>query len=151
MPQSLCNLLIHGVFSTKERRPYLRDIGLREEMHRQLGGASKTLGCPPLIVGGVEDHVHILARLAKTITVSDWVKEIKRTTSIWVKKRDSRSADFHWQAKYGAFSVSQSKATQVTDYIRTQKKHHQRFDFKMEFRELLERHGIAYDEKYVWD
>ena len=74
MPQSLSNLIVHIVFSTKNRKPFLREEGIRDEMRRQLGGTSKTLGCPPVLVGGVEGHVHILARQARTITVADWSK-----------------------------------------------------------------------------
>lgn len=151
MPQSLANVIIHIVYSTKDRKPYLRDASLREEMHRQLGGASKTLECPPILVGGTEDHVHILARQARTITLADWVKELKRTTSLWIKQHDRCQGVFQWQAGYGAFSVSQSNVEQVIEYIKNQEDHHRRFDFKTEFRALLERHGIEYDEQYVWD
>ena len=151
MPQSLSNLIIHLVYSTKIRKPFLRDDSVRDEMHRQLGGTSKTLGCPPLLVGGVEDHVHILARQARTITVADWVKELKRVTSLWIKEKHPDLQDFQWQAGYGAFSVSQSNADQVVKYIQEQKEHHKRFDFQTEYRGLLERHGIEYDERYVWD
>lgn len=151
MSQSLSNLIVHLVFSTKHRKPFLRDESLRDEMHRQLGGTSKTLECPPVVVGGVEDHVHILARQARTITVADWVKELKRVTSLWIKERDTKLRDFQWQAGYGAFSVSQSNADEVVTYIKDQKEHHKHFDFQTEYRELLERHGIEYDERYVWE
>ena len=120
MSQSLSNIIVHIVYSTKHRKPFLLDESLRDEMHRQLGGTSKTLECPPLIVGGVEDHVHILARQARTITVADWVKELKRVTSLWIKERDSKLHEFQWQAGYGAFSVSQSDADQVVKYIQDQ-------------------------------
>jgi REP element-mobilizing transposase RayT len=90
----LSNIIVHIVYSTKHRKPFLLDESVRDEMHRQLGGTSKTLECPPLIVGGVEDHVHILARQARTITVADWVKELKRVTSLWVKERDPKLHDF---------------------------------------------------------
>ena len=151
MPQSLSNVIIHMVFSTKHRQPFLRETDLREEMHRQLGGASKTLDCPPIIVGGTEDHVHVLARQARTIRLADWIKELKRTTSVWVKERNRRQERFQWQAGYGAFFVSQSNTDQVVEYIANQEEHHRRFDFKTEFRALLDRHGIKYDERYVWD
>jgi putative transposase len=151
MPQSLSNVIIHVVYSTKHRKPSLRDRGLRDETHRQLGGASKTLDCPPILVGGTEDHVHLVARQSRTISLADWIKELKRTTSLWIKQRDRGQKDFQWQAGYGAFSVSQSNLAQVVEYIKNQEKHHRRFDFKTEFRRLLERHGIEYDEQYVWD
>lgn len=151
MPQSLSNVLVHLVFSTKDRRPFLKNEQHRDDLHRQLGGTSKTLKCPTIIVGGVEDHVHILARQARTISLADWVKELKRVTSIWIKDHVPNLSAFQWQAGYGAFSVSQSNSDQVADYIRHQKEHHRRIDFCTEYRELLERHGIEYDERYVWD
>jgi REP element-mobilizing transposase RayT len=151
MPQSLSNVIVHIVYSTKNRKPFLRNAELREEMHRQLGGASKTLECPPIIVGGTEDHVHLLARQSRTICLAEWVKELKRTTSVWIKERDARQRAFQWQTGYGAFSVSQSKVSEVVEYVENQDEHHRRFDFKTEFRRLLERHGIEYDERYVWD
>jgi REP element-mobilizing transposase RayT len=151
MSQSLANVVIHLVFSTKNRKPFLRDTECREEMHRQLGGSSKTLNCPTIIVGGTEDHVHVLARQSRTISLADWIKEIKRTSSLWIKDRDVHFKGFQWQAGYGAFSVSQSNVDQLAAYIKNQEEHHRRFDFKAEFRRLLERHGIEYDERYVWD
>src|SRR6516162_7252524 len=104
--QSLSVVYLHLVFSTKDRQPFLRDPGIRAEMHKWLGSASGQLQCPSVIVGGVEDHVHILSRLGRTITQADWVKELKRTSSLWIKQRDPRLSEFTWQAGYGVFSVS---------------------------------------------
>jgi len=151
MPQSLSNVVVHLVFSTKDRQPFLANDEIREEIHRQLGGTSKTFGCPTLIVGGVEDHVHLLGRLSRTVTISEWVKELKRVTSIWIKQRDSELANFQWQSGYGAFSVSQSEIDRVVKYIENQAEHHRESDFKTEYRLFLERHKIPYDERYVWD
>ncbi|MEQ8209716.1 MAG: IS200/IS605 family transposase [Lacipirellulaceae bacterium] len=151
MPQSLANVAIHLVFSTKDRQPFLADEQLRDAMHRQLGGASKTLSCSPMIVGGVEDHVHLLARLDRTITIAEWVKELKRVTSLWIKENYPQQAGFQWQSGYGAFSVSQSETPRVKRYIENQEEHHRERDFKTEFRLLLERHEVPYDERYVWD
>ena len=151
MSQSLSNILVHVVFSTKDRKPLLRNLDLRNQMHAQLGGASKTLNCPPIIVGGFEDHIHMLARQSRTIALSDWVKELKRVTSIWIKEESPNYALFAWQSGYGAFSVSQSQSAKAIKYIENQEAHHKTRDFKAEFRELLERHEIEYDERYVWD
>ena len=151
MSQSLSNILIHIVFSTKDRAPFLRDPDIRSQMHAQLGGTSKSLNCPTLIVGGVEDHIHLLARESRTIALSDWVKELKRVTSIWIKEMSPQFETFAWQAGYGAFSVSQSQSGRVVKYILEQERHHRKKDFKTEFREFLERHEIEYDERYVWD
>ncbi len=151
MPQSLSNVIVHIVFSTKDRQPLLADKDIRVQMHAELGGTSKTLNCPPIIVGGVEDHIHLLARQSRTITLADWVKELKRITSIWIKEKGPLFKEFSWQAGYGAFSVSQSQMGQVHEYIQNQEEHHQQIDFKTEFRAFLKRHEIEYDERYVWD
>ncbi len=120
-------------------------------MHAYLGGASKTLDCPPVIIGGIEDHVHLLCRMARTITQSDWVKEIKRVSSIWIKQRDPALAAFAWQAGFGAFSVSASALERTREYIATQEAHHQKQTFQDEYRTFLRKYGIAWDEDYVWD
>jgi putative transposase len=151
MPQSLSVVYLHLVFSTKDRRPFLRDPILRGEMHKWLGSASGELQCPSVLVGGVEDHVHILARLGRTISQADWVKEIKRTSSIWIKERDPRSHDFAWQAGYGVFSVSASNLESVRDYVARQEERHKQRTFQDEFRTLLQKHGEKWDERYVWD
>lgn len=150
MPQSLSAVYIHLVFSTKHRQPFLKDEGLRAELHSFLGGTSKTLECAPLIVGGVEDHVHLLARFGRTITQAEWVKELKRVSNIWLKE-ERGLARFEWQAGYADFSVSQSNLKQVERYIANQKNHHRKFTFQNELRELLTRHRIEWDERYIWE
>jgi len=151
MSQSLSNIIVHLVFSTKDRHPFLADRPFRERLHAELGGTSKTLHCPPIIVGGVEDHIHLLGRQSRTIALSDWVKELKRVTSIWIKEQGPQFETFAWQSGYGAFSVSQSQLSNVIHYIQQQEVHHRKKDFKTEFREFLKRHEIEYDERYVWD
>ena len=151
MAQSLSNLLVHLIFSTKERRPFLADVKQRAAMHRYLGAVSARLECPVIGGGGVADHVHCLARHARTITVAEWVKELKRASSQWAKTQGAALRGFQWQAGYGAFSVSQSLSRKVEAYIQRQEEHHQQFDFQTELRNLLEAHGVAYDERYVWD
>jgi len=151
MPQSLANVLVHLVFSTKEREPFLRDLGLREELHRYLGGISKKLDCPPVMIGGTDDHVHILARQGRTISLADWIKELKRASSVWIKTKAPGMESFRWQAGYGASSVSQSQCKAVELYIANQEEHHRTRTFQDEFRMFLKRHKIEYDERYVWD
>src|SRR5713101_3114741 len=124
MPQSLSNVLVHIVFSTKGRHPFLLDTSLRAAMHKHLAAVSTQLCCPVIKVGGVEDHVHILARQARTITLAEWVKEIKRTSSLWAKEARQGCHAFQWQAGYGAFSVSQSHSAAVDRYITRQQEHH---------------------------
>jgi putative transposase len=151
MPQSLANALMHIVFSTKERRALLQNDDLRIEMHRYLAGISAKLDCPAIIVGGANDHVHLLANQARTIALAEWVKELKRVSSVWAKEKSPQWSLFQWQAGYGAFSVSQSQKTRVEEYIRSQEEHHRSSSFQDEFRRLLKRHDIAFDERYVWD
>ena len=151
MPQSLSNVLVHIVFSTKERRAMLRGDDLRREMYKYLGGISNNLDCPPIIVGGTDDHVHLLARQARTIALADWIKELKRGSSIWIKTKGQALECFQWQAGYGAFSVSQSQSARVQRYVASQEEHHGRLSFQDEFRQLLHKHGLEFDERYVWD
>jgi putative transposase len=151
MPQSLSAVYIHLVFSTKERRPFLRDKSLREKLHAELGGMSRTLECPPLLVGGVEDHVHMLCRFGRTITQAEWVKEIKRVSNIWLKEQSPNFADFEWQGGYSDFSVSKSNLVPVQKYIVNQEEHHKKVSFQDELRALLKKHEIEFDERYLWD
>ncbi|HEX7409815.1 MAG TPA: IS200/IS605 family transposase [Candidatus Binatia bacterium] len=151
MAQSLSNCIIHLIFSTKERRSFLAHTGHRVAMHRYLGAVSTRLDCPVIRVGGVADHVHCLARQARTITVAEWVKELKRASSQWAKAQDASLRGFQWQAGYAAFSVSQSLGRKVEQYIGQQEEHHCRLDFQSELRKLLNAHGVGYEERYVWD
>ena len=150
MPQSLSAVYIHLVFSTKDRRPWLRDLPTREVLHEYLGGISKQLDCAPIQIGGVEDHVHILARLARTITQAEWVKELKRVSNLWLKERGRDYAGFEWQGGYADFSVSQSNLEAVKQYIAGQEDHHRKIGFQDELRALLRKHQIKWDENYVW-
>ena len=150
MPQSLSAVYIHLVFSTKDRRPLLRDKAGREARHSYLGGVSKQLDCPPIQVGGVEDHIHLLARFGRTITQAEWVKELKRVSNLWLKERDREFGDFEWQGGYADFSVSQSNLEQVKQYIARQEEHHDKMVFQDELRALLRKHEITWDERYIW-
>jgi putative transposase len=129
----------------------LQDKQLRERMHAYLAGTCNGLDSPCVIVGGIEDHVHILCRLSRTHTVADTVKELKRTSSKWVKTQSPDVRAFHWQDGYGAFSVSPSHVEPLKRYIARQEQHHKRDTFQDEFRRLLEKYRIEYDERYVWD
>jgi REP element-mobilizing transposase RayT len=151
MPQSNAAVYVHLVFSTKERHPFLRDAGTRRKLHEYIGGVSNTLQCPVLRVGGVEDHVHLLARLGRTISLADWVKELKRVSSRWLQEQGVEYADFHWQAGYGVFSVSQSNVEEVIRYIENQETHHRDMTFQDELRALYRKHHLDIDERYGWD
>ena len=150
MPQSFSAVYVHLVFSTKERRPFLRDRAVRQSLHAYLGAASKQLDCLPLRVGGVEDHVHVLGSLSRTMSQADWVKEIKRVSTVWLKEQGQDYADFQWQTGYATFSVSQSNVPEVTRYIDGQEQHHTKMNFQDELRSLLRKHGIELDEQHMW-
>jgi putative transposase len=151
MPQALSALYIHLVFSTKERRPWFRDLGLRQSLHAYLGSISKQADCPPLLVGGVEDHVHMLARFGRTLSQAEWVKELKRVSNLWLQEQNREFTDFQWQGGYACFSVSQSNLAAVEKYIANQAEHHAKINFQDELRALLRKHQIKWDEKYLWD
>jgi len=150
MPQSLSAVYIHLVSSTKNRQPFLRDSEMRVALHAELGGISKRLDCAPMITGGMEDHVHLLARFGRTITQAEWIKELKRVSSLWVKREHS-IADFEWQRGYADFSVSQSNLEDVRRYIANQEEHHRKISFQDEVRALLRRHRLEWDERYFWE
>jgi REP element-mobilizing transposase RayT len=151
MPQSLAKILVHTVFSTKDRRPFLRERSLREELQRYLGGILTHLDCQPIIVGGVEDHVHLLSALSRTCDASEMVKEVKRGSSLWVKTKSPDLRNFAWQSGYGIFSIGFSQIGTVRNYIARQEEHHRKVSFQEEFRQLLQRYEIEFDERYVWD
>ena len=150
MPQSISAVYVHLVFSTKHRHPFLRDETLRRDLHSFLGGTSKTLECPPLLVGGVEDHVHLWARFGRSITQAEWVKELKRVSNLWMKEKGGL-ANFEWQGGYADFSVSQSNLQKVERYIAKQEEHHREISFQDEVRALLRKHRMNWDERYIWD
>ncbi|MGD0816380.1 MAG: transposase [Verrucomicrobiota bacterium] len=151
MSQSLAKILVHTVFSTKERRPFLRDKILRDELHCYLGGILTNLDCQPMIAGGVDDHVHLLCALSRTCEAAAMVKEVKRGSSLWIKTKGPDLQDFAWQNGYGIFSIGFSQIAPVRSYIAGQEEHHRKVSFQDEFRLLLKRYEIEFDERYVWD
>ncbi|NOX37496.1 MAG: IS200/IS605 family transposase [Calditrichaeota bacterium] len=150
MPQSLSEVYVHIVFSTKNRFPFLFPP-IRKEMHRYIAGICTNLNCYPRIVNGTSDHVHIVCELARTISISEMVEEIKRGSSKWIKSKGAQFKKFHWQNGYGIFSVSASLLQNVIQYVQNQEQHHRYKSFQEEFRELLKAHGVQFDERYVWD
>jgi putative transposase len=150
MPQSLARILVHLIFSTKNRDPVLNPE-VRAELHPYLADVLREDGCPSLQVGGVEDHVHLLLGLSRTRTVAQVVENVKTSSSKWMKIQGAAFSEFHWQAGYGAFSVSQSNADAVILYIRNQEEHHRKMTFQEEYRRFLKMYQVAYNEEYVWD
>ncbi|MDQ8189889.1 IS200/IS605 family transposase [Roseibacillus persicicus] len=150
MPQSLALLHTHLVFSTKNRSPLLNDE-IRPALHSYLGKVLINLKCHPVIINSVDDHIHLLFDLARTVSMSQVVEDLKKSSSKWLKTQHPNLDQFAWQSGYGAFAVSASQIEKVTQYISNQKEHHLKTSFQDEYRLLLERHNIPYDEKYVWD
>jgi putative transposase len=151
MPQSLVQVYLHIVFSTKYRRPYLTEKALQEKLFGYMSGICKNLGCSALKIGGVENHVHLLTRHSKTTAISDFMRELKRSSSTWLKTQSQALASFHWQDGYGAFSISPSHVDDVLAYIANQEAHHKKESFKDEFRRFCKKYGVDVDERYVWD
>jgi REP element-mobilizing transposase RayT len=151
MSQSLGKILVHTIFSTKDRRPLLRDKSLRDELHHYVGGILANQNCQPIIVGGVEDHVHILSVLARTCQAAEMVREVKRGSSLWLKTKAPELRDFAWQNGYGIFSLGYSQIETARKYIAGQEEHHKKASFQDELRQLLNSYAVEFDEHYVWD
>ena len=117
MPQSLVQIYVHIVFSTKDREPFLDDPAHRERVHAYLKGVCENQGCPSLRIGSVEDHVHILCRLSKTFDVATLIRELKRDSSKWIKEEDRACRNFYWQNGYGAFSISPSHVQPISSSV----------------------------------
>ena len=149
MAQSLAKVLVHITFSTKDRRPLIPPEA-RERMNSYLCGILKDVGSPAIQVNCVADHAHILCRLSRTRSIADVVEEVKKGSSAWTKSGPLGLSEFYWQAGYGAFSVSQSNADAVREYIRNQEEHHKKMSFRDELLALLRRHEVEYDEEHLW-
>ena len=149
MAQSLACLHTHLVFSTKQRAPLIDDA-IRKPLHAYLATVLQDLNCPAILINSVADHVHILFDLSRTSAISDVVEKLKTASSKWMK-RQAGHAGFSWQGGYGAFAVSESMVETVRRYIARQAEHHRKVTFQEEYRVFLERHRIAYDERYLWD
>ena len=150
MPQSLAKLLVHLIYSTKNREPILAD-GIRDELHRYSAGILKEFQSPAILINSVEDHIHLLYSHSKNYSPSKIVEEVKKGSSKWLKTKGAAYSNFHWQNGYGAFSVSQSGVAEAVKYIESQQEHHRRKTFQEEYREFLRRYEVPYDERYVWD
>jgi REP element-mobilizing transposase RayT len=156
VPQSLSRILIHLTFATKNRERAIAYPDLREHLNAYVVGILRNLECPSIQVGAVIDHMHVLYLHSRTASVADAVATVKRESSAWIKTQKPEIKDpflvkFAWQNGYAAFSVSESRVEAVRAYIANQEEHHKRLTFQEEYRKLLERHGVAFDERYVWD
>jgi len=149
MPQSLSRILVHLIFSTKNRAPYFTDAVIRNDLHGYLAATANQLGCAAIGVGGVADHVHVLCSLGRTMSVATVVAKLMVSSNLIMRERNL--AQFSWQNGYAAFSVSESTFDTVTHYVSDQETHHKKITFQDEYRLFLKRHNISFDERYVWD
>jgi putative transposase len=148
MPQSLSFILVHIVFSTKDRRPVLNG-SVRSDLHAYLATLVRDKKCDCFRVGGVADHVHLAVRLHATKSLAKLIEDLKTCSSKWLKTQGVET--FAWQRGYGAFSVSPADAGALISYIEQQETHHRKRDFQQEMRAFFEKYHVAFDEKYVWD
>lgn len=148
MPQSLCSVYLHATFSTKDRRPILKNESVRNDLYAYMGGICKHHDCAPIAIGGVEDHVHVLTRFGRKYSIADWIKELKRASSLFIKPA---YPDFAWQNGYGVFGVGGNDVSRVVAYIQRQEEHHKKMSFQDELRALLRENDLEWDERYLWD
>jgi len=151
MPQSLARIVLHITFSTKNRAPFLKDAETRSRLHAYMAQILQEIGCEPILITGVEDHVHILCNFSRTITIAGLIEEVKTSPSKWLKGQGMQYKQFYWQLGYGVFSISQSDVDETRAYVATQEEHHRHVTFQEEFRALCRKHGIEINERYVWD
>ena len=150
MSQSLANIVVHLVFSTKGRRPLIRDED-RGQLHAYITDILKNCDSPLIEINSVRDHIHILFGQSKNHASAKIVEQIKTSSSTWIKTLDPWYADFAWQTGYAEFSVSPMHVEVVRDYIRSQPEHHRREDFQTEYRRFCEKNSKPLDERYAWD
>jgi REP element-mobilizing transposase RayT len=150
MSQSLANIVLHLVFSTKSRRQLLRDEE-RSQLHAYITGTLKNLDSPLIEINSVRDHIHILFAQSKNVAPAKIVEQVKSSSSAWIKDQHASYFDFAWQTGYGEFSVSPMHVEPVREYIRLQPMHHKQEDFQTEYRRFCEKNGKPTDERYAWD
>lgn len=150
MSQSLSKIYLHIVFSTKYRTPCITP-SIQPELYLYMTGVLNAFQSQAIMIGGVSDHVHILCRQSKTIAPCKLIELVKKRSSRWIKTKGPEFQSFRWQTGYGVFSVCRSHVQVVSSYITNQAAHHRQTDFKTEYVALLRKHGIDYDERYLWD
>ena len=149
MAHTYTNILTHVIFSTKDRIPNI-DAELKPQLYAYINGIARELKTELLAINGAADHLHLLIMLPAQLALADALRVLKTNSSRWVHEKWVSRQDFGWQTGYGAFSVSQSKVSNVLSYIANQEQHHQKRSFQKEFIEYLNKNGIEYDERYIW-
>lgn len=150
MPQSLSSVLVHLIFATKGRAPFITP-GIEPELYAYMATVFRACDSPVLAINGTTNHVHVLCALSRKMTMADLVEEAKKRSSKWIKTKGREFNDFRWQTGYGAFSIGESNVAALKAYIDGQKEHHRRRSFEDEYRAFLQKYGVHYDEAYLWD
>ena len=150
MASTLTKLLIHITFSTKGRVALIPEA-IEPDLYAYVGGICRRMESPLLAMGGVDDHVHMLVSLGKTLALSELMLNVKRDSSKWIKERGEGLGAFGWQDGYFGFSIGESGVEALRGYIANQKEHHKTIDFKDEVRAFLRKYGIEWDERYIWE
>jgi REP element-mobilizing transposase RayT len=145
MPHSHSRIAVHLIFSTKNRCSLISD-DIRGELHAYIIGILRNMDCPSIITNSTADYVHVLFLLSRKQMLEHVVEEVKRSSSKWLKSKDQRCADSHWQVGYAAFSVGQDDIDSVSVYIKNQKEHHSLVSFTEEIRAIFARHSFPLDE-----
>jgi REP element-mobilizing transposase RayT len=149
MATTLTKILVHFIFSTKNRVPLI-SLEIEPRLHAYMRGISKNYDSPVLAMNGISDHVHMLISMSKRISVSELMEVVKKESSKWIKNEGPEFEGFYWQEGYAAFSIGESGVEQVRRYIENQKVHHRVTTFQEELVMFLEKYGVEYDEKYIW-
>jgi REP element-mobilizing transposase RayT len=150
MANTYTNILIHYVFSTKDREKYITK-NLQERLWPYMGGIARENNMKALTIGGIEDHIHALISLPSTLSIAKAIQLIKGSSSKWVHETFKEHQNFQWQSGYGAFSIGMSQVEDTINYINNQVEHHRKKTFKEEYISFLKKHKIEYDERYIWD
>jgi len=150
IPQSLSLVIIHVIFSTKNRQTFI-DADIRPKLHAYLATVARNAECECYRVAGTADHVHLAIRLTRTLTIADLIENLKTSVSKWMKAQSPQLAVFSWQRGYGCFSVGPKDLDSLCAYINNQEEHHRTHTFQEEFRMFLKKYGVQFDEAYVWD
>jgi REP element-mobilizing transposase RayT len=150
MPQSLAAILVHVIFSTKNRERFIQPE-IESELFPYMATSCQSVNSPALLINGTMDHVHLLVNLGRKTAIADLVEEVKSSSSGWIKSKGPGYKNFYWQAGYGAFSIGQSGVEALKEYIAKQKEHHRVRTFQEEYRDILLRYQLECDERYVWD
>jgi len=150
MPESVSLVIVHVIFTTKDRHPFIVS-DMRPRLHAYLATVARNAGCEAYRVGGMAEHIHLALRLSRTITIADLVETLKTSSSKWVKTQSQSLVGFSWQRGYGCFSVGPMHLEALIRYIERQEEHHKKWTFEEEYRRFLNKYGLEYNEAYVWD